>query len=276
MVFDMTTGHVWCLNDLALLLWWQKALKNVTHTGMQLQWGTQIPQLVLLNEDSLVSRISELPRLSVEIMEHHTPCSRVSNVILGVYITGGMLARNGTWIHISTLKLHEQISLTLKTNPTHPVKWYWYWDFLPTLPHQKKNWNCWPQVQSSVQKLVLWKTSKLLCCTQKAHILLPFQEDFMQDCWQSIWQQCLLVQKPTFGLTFFSNTLQPDMMSGKKDAPSVQCFKVFLPITVLLGKEALTIKKMLTLKFPEVIQITEFFRWQPGKWHSCPCLPALV
>jgi len=28
----------------------------------------------------------------------------------------------------------------------------------------------------------------------------------------------------------------------------------------LLGKEALTIKKMLTLKFPEVIQITEFFR----------------
>jgi len=21
-------------------------------------------------------------------------------------------------------------------------------------------------------------------------------QDFMQDCWQSIWQQCLLVQKP--------------------------------------------------------------------------------
>jgi len=50
-------------------------LENVTHTGMQLQRGSQMPQLVLLNEDSLVSRIPELPRLSVEIMEHYIPCS---------------------------------------------------------------------------------------------------------------------------------------------------------------------------------------------------------
>jgi hypothetical protein len=32
-------------------------------------------------------------------------------------------------------------------------------------------------------------------------------------------------------------------MSGTKGTPSVQCFKVLLPVTVLIGKEALTIKK---------------------------------
>ena len=121
MVFDMTTGHVWCLNDFAFLLWWQKVLKNVTRKGMQLQTGSQMPRLVLMNEDSLVSRIPELPRLSAEIMEHHTTCSRVSEVILGIYITGAMLAWNETRIHIPILKLSEQISLTLKTKPTHPT-----------------------------------------------------------------------------------------------------------------------------------------------------------
>jgi hypothetical protein len=40
-----------------------------------------MPQLVLLDEESLVSRIPELPRLSDEITEHHTPCSQVSEVI---------------------------------------------------------------------------------------------------------------------------------------------------------------------------------------------------
>jgi hypothetical protein len=72
---------------------------------------------------------------------------------------------------------------SLKTKPTHPVKWYWYWDFLPAPAPPKKNWNCWPQVQSSTPTLALWKTSKLLCSTQKNSYNAPIsRQNLLKSC----------------------------------------------------------------------------------------------